>query len=291
MTDAPACAALNRATGEPLAGTGTTGISTWLLVESMEPWPARGLPDAMPPALRGRLESARAAVAGCRLVLIRPDRPSRDSHRRVFVIRSDRDERVARSTWIPSQADPGPLQVDDLLAHGAAVTAPLVLVCTHGQRDTCCAREGMPVYRALAERAARPDQVWRSTHLGGHRFAPTALVLPAGVHYGRLEPEDAADVLHHADRDRILGHRYRGRTWASGPAQAALCHVRAAHDAWGLDAVQLSAETPDGAEVVVRLTVEGAAQSVRVRRSPMPIPIVKSCGEAPVPVSRWQVVP
>lgn len=80
-----------------------------------------------------------------------------------------------------------------------------VLVCTHGARDACCGRFGYPLYRELSGLAlqagvaggplAGPVRVWRSSHLGGHRFAPTLLDLPSGRMFGRMAAGDAASVL------------------------------------------------------------------------------------------------
>jgi hypothetical protein len=56
---------------------------------------------------------------------------------------------------------------------------PEVLVCGHGRRDPCCGRWGTLLHAELA--AHRPEvRVWRCSHTGGHRFAPTAITLPIG---------------------------------------------------------------------------------------------------------------
>ena len=54
-----------------------------------------------------------------------------------------------------------------------------LLVCTNGRRDVCCAVKGRPL--ALGMAALHPDRVWEVTHTSGHRFAPTAVLLPAGT--------------------------------------------------------------------------------------------------------------
>ena len=54
---------------------------------------------------------------------------------------------------------------------------PLLLVCTHGKHDRCCARHGRPLYDALAEQAD-DGWVWQSPHVGGDRFAGNVVVLP-----------------------------------------------------------------------------------------------------------------
>lgn len=288
MSEPLLCSLSASEAGEPLVGSGTSGMTWWLLVESTEPWPAKGLPDRMDPALRGRLEAARAATPETRLLLIRRDCPTREGHRRILVIRSTGRLESARAHWISSHGDPGPLDIPALASSGEPVAEPIVLVCTHGQRDTCCARFGMPVFQALADRA--PAQVWRASHLGGHRFAPTAIVLPAGLHYGRLTCDDADALLESAAERRILPERYRGRTWASSPAQAALCSVRSHLGAWGVDDVTVDGEEADGDDVVVTLGTATGAMVARVRKRPLPAPLVKSCGQGPVAVSRWVVV-
>lgn len=56
---------------------------------------------------------------------------------------------------------------------------PEVLVCGHGRRDPCCGRWGTLLHVELAARATEA-RVWRCSHTGGHRFAPTAITLPDG---------------------------------------------------------------------------------------------------------------
>jgi len=56
---------------------------------------------------------------------------------------------------------------------------PEVLVCGHGRRDPCCGRWGTLLHVELAARGSGA-RVWRCSHTGGHRFAPTAITLPDG---------------------------------------------------------------------------------------------------------------
>lgn len=67
---------------------------------------------------------------------------------------------------------------------------PVLLVCTNGKRDACCAVRARPV--AEAAHAVAPDNVWEVSHIGGHRFAPTAIHLPSGQTFGRLTGDTAA---------------------------------------------------------------------------------------------------
>lgn len=85
-----------------------------------------------------------------------------------------------------------------------------VLVCGHGARDRCCGGSGTRL--AVEARAALPDlRVRRTSHLGGHRFAPTALSMPDGRVWAFLDAEALAGIvertLHPIDaRDHYRGH-------------------------------------------------------------------------------------
>jgi hypothetical protein len=69
-----------------------------------------------------------------------------------------------------------------------------VLVCTHGRRDRCCGSLGTSLFLDIADRW--PDiEVRRSSHLGGHRFAPTAVVLPDGRCWAHLSDELISGIV------------------------------------------------------------------------------------------------
>jgi hypothetical protein len=109
----------------------------------------------------------------------------------------------------------------------AAVPDPIgdaryLFVCTHGERDGCCGRFGEAAYRYLRERHAGPGlRVWRVSHFGGHRFAPTLLDFPTGRCWGHLS-EDACDALvRHSVHPRQLAAHYRGWCALSSEAQIA----------------------------------------------------------------------
>lgn len=99
---------------------------------------------------------------------------------------------------------------------------PLILVCTHGKRDRCCAARGFSLYRALRDTPSARAQIWESTHLGGCRFAGGALVLPQMHKYGRLAAECAKDLLDASQDGRILLDHWRGPCDLEAEAQAAV---------------------------------------------------------------------
>src|SRR5207253_3667840 len=135
-----------------------------------------------------------------------------------------------RRIALGSHAELAEIDLDDV---GEGVEGSLLLVCGHGSRDRCCAVRGTAVFGALAERLGE-EEVWMSSHQGGHRFAANLLVLPAGLQFGRMEPDDALFLAARALAGRIDLDHYRGRTCYDRIVQAAEVGVRRSA---GLEAV------------------------------------------------------
>jgi len=95
------------------------------------------------------------------------------------------------------------------VAFGSPVSEPVFLVCGHAQRNACCARFGGPLGQALAAR--HPGQVFRTTHVGGHRFAANLVILPHGLYYGPVGLAEATAAIGAYERGAVTPGRYRGR--------------------------------------------------------------------------------
>ena len=172
------CSRVARADGYLPAG--SVGASrAFVLVEAPLPWPAdvgaHPLLAPLAPVIGG---------AGARLQAVVPqaDRPPGETRVVVYrrppggFVRFDRAERSVPTDDLAAA-------IADLLVAPAEPPAPGltdVLVCTHGSRDVCCGADGMRVYGELVARDLPGVRVWRTSHTGGHRFAPTALTLPDG---------------------------------------------------------------------------------------------------------------
>ncbi len=217
--------------------------TTWLLVEQAGPWGAKALGEShLDPAVGRALEAA-AAGTGVRVALIR--RPGRHAD----CLPTARHEVLVAHTvpgrgWVrrAGVADPAELLGLDFAALGAGdhtgfgaehVGGPVALVCTNGRRDRCCALLGRPLAAELA--AAGHSEVWEVTHLGGHRFSPTMLVLPYGYAYGRLTAETAKEVLAATAAGHMVPEWSRGCSGWDRPGQAAEHAVRLATGETGVD--------------------------------------------------------
>lgn len=237
------CATASRALAEPLAGTAATA-RTWLLIEQPGPWGNKALTQShLDPELGQALDAAASAHGGRVALIRRPGRHADNSstaRHRIYLART-----VPGDSWVRTVAlsgdDLGELRKLDFAALDGATTDtdgvpplglgwepyrgdPLALVCTNGKRDRCCALLGRPLASELE--ASGGANVWEITHIGGHRFAPTLLVLPYGYAYGRLDTPAVKGVLDAVRDGHVLTDGCRGRSAWDRPGQAADLAVR-----------------------------------------------------------------
>lgn len=235
------CAALRVTLGEPLSGTAPERAASWLLLEHPGPWPASGWPGNLPAPTARVLEAA--AALSVRPQLIRPVR-GRTRHRCTVAVASCRPGR--RWLEVRELSDPRELGDLDLQAvaegrppgFGEPSSEPVVLVCTHGKRDVCCARRGRPVAQALEEEL--PGRVWETTHVGGDRFAANVVTLPHGTYHGDVTADMASLVAAAALDRQVVPGRLRGTAGIRAAAQAAEFFVRRELGITALDGVRAS---------------------------------------------------
>ena len=179
------------------------------------------------------------------------------------------------------------VQADHLdLPSAVGVSPPDVLVCGHGRRDRCCGRWGTLLQVELM--AGLPDaRVWRSSHTGGHRFAPTAITATDGRAWAFADTDLIAGVLRRSVPVAALAGHYRGTAsvpaWVQPVEQALLveygwawadCEITAARAEVAADhrraTVHLSWRDPGGAGF------EASAEVIVAREIPVLV-----CGEPP----------
>jgi len=242
------CSELSRAEQEPLVATASR-IDHWLLVEYRGLWGpnairSSGLSEQVKTSLR---EQVRARPRTRLLFIRRPDRRRRPELRAYAATSLEGEESLRRHAF----AEYEDLRSIDLLGRGTEVGDPLFLVCTHGKHDQCCARHGRPLFEALAEQVDE-EWVWQSTHVGGDRFAGNVVCLPHGIYYGRVEREDAVDVVEEHLQGRLIPAHYRGRSTYTFAEQAAERDVREGQGIWTIDGLRLVASDGTRATFVAR---------------------------------------
>lgn len=306
-----ACSVLSEQAGISAFGSASEA-RFWLAVEQSGPWGRDALSQSHLDATLGPALSTACQDAGGRLLLIRRPGQHADAHhtlsRRVLVagglsgpawlLAGDVTD-AAQLLGLPfdtlASGDPAPALA--ALPALARSREPALLVCTNARRDVCCAVRGRPV--ALEAAAARTGQVWECSHTGGHRFAPTAVVLPHGQTWARLTCELAVDALDAAEHGRVpaslLGPVHdRGRSVLSPPAQAAESFVRHQIGEVDLTALSVAARPAGTGTDHWSCTVahrDGRSWDVFATRASGHGERPDSCGKAPVPTLQWDCTP
>jgi hypothetical protein len=243
------CATAARRRDDPLVGTAAPA-RRWLLVEYPSGWATHALQSPLIPARVGaRLETLARSSRGRVLLIRRHGRRRLDAPRAWVVV--DHDGRQEWGTW---QGGHDLERAADVFAAGPVPSGPqepLLLVCTHGRHDTCCALRGRPIAEALADRW--PETTWECSHVGGDRFAANLVVLPDGACYGNLSAGSAVPVVEAHLGGTVTPAHLRGLSTEPPVVQAALV---AAHERFG----------PGGARDLVGETVDAVGPDAwRVR--------------------------
>lgn len=158
-----------------------------------------------------------------------------------------------------------------------------LFVCCHAKRDQCCAVRGRAFMKKVQ---ATHTQLWECSHLGGHRFAPTALLLPHGAVFGRLTGDSMNSIL--AGTSRGLSE-LRGLS-ALNPAEQVV--DVAAKQLWDLswsEALSIERLDSDGnAEIFGVMAPDGSRVRCTVMHTTELLPV--SCGKSPSATDVWRVV-
>lgn len=263
------CSTASRSLGEPLEGTAST-VTSFLLVEAPGPWGVEALRDArLDDEVKARLVQLEAA-RGIRPLLVRRSvrrpTPVAGASVRIFAAHTGGDRPWVESALLADVRELLDLDVAPL-AQGRSVglhlhPAQVILVCTHGRHDACCAERGRPVAAAMASEA--PDHVWEVSHIGGDRFAPNVLVLPHGLYYGGLDPADAGRFLETQAIGRLDLDHLRGRTAYPFPVQAAEIYLRRHLGLVDAAPLGLVGHAREGSRNRVELVAEGRHWRVEV---------------------------
>ena len=259
----------------------------FVLVEEPGAWGRNALRESRlgTSVLAGLL--ARCHSVNARLLLVR--RAHRPTESRRWAIA---DARLgSEATWWGTFEDDDELcDLDPAAPRGTPTDAPTFLVCTHGRRDPCCAGRGWPVAVALTEEF--PEQTWQCSHVGGDRFAANVVILPHGLYYGHVTPDDAVAIARRHLEGRVTVDLLRGRSIFAPAAQAAQHFARLEHGLDGIDELRpldLSRQ-PDGA-VAVRLAAgEGITSVVLREHESAPIPRLTCGARVATPIREWELV-
>jgi hypothetical protein len=215
------CSDRSRGMQEDPIGTATP-IETYVLLESSLPWAGDAWDTpSLPSELRAAIAHIKTHYPQTRCLLINQDQTRFRRQRSLIVYQRQARSLVSRFDRYEFVIDRPEDAIDILKSFFAKrfstrfVVRPTqdVLICTHGSHDRCCARHGNPFYvqaRRMVQSLSADVQVWRCSHFGGHRFAPTAITLPDGRVYARLDSFSLKSILSRSGSLDSMNAIYRG---------------------------------------------------------------------------------
>ena len=283
------CSMVTAALGEPSAGTATFA-ERFVLVELPSPWPK---PITSHPIFE-ESDIATLKAPGVRVLAVgRADDPD-GRHSVITYVRSQGhlgyegfevlvDTEDLRETVLAEARG----HADGTPPIGNAISGTDLLICTQGTHDRCCGRFGTMLYVDVHDRFGPDVRVWRTSHTGGHRFAPTGISLPDGVNWSGLDAGVLDAVMSRSGSAADLAQHVRGRSALKDRRLQIADAAALARYGWGwLDAditATLDADSFDGGDrAAVRLDAdvpgEGPTSLTMVLEASEPIP-VPPCGK------------
>ena len=272
---------------EPLPGTAKPG-SVYVLFEWPEAWPRDVMGDAalgeeLTAKLAPKLEEHNATL----LLIRHPTREGRNiSDHHLYLVFAD--EAVTEVKHVDSPDELLDLDLSGPGRNGAERRdRPLLLICTHAKRDRCCAVKGRPMVNELHARhpfGPGNDVVWETSHIKGHRFAPTMLLMPWAYSFGRMNVEATDAMLTDASEGLyfVPGNRGRGTL---GPVEQ-VAELAVAAEMPGARYGQFEVAASDDGSALVTDTASGQVYEVQLVQRPVS-GVVDSCGKPPKESTAW----
>ena len=203
------CCDVAEAANEPMMGT-AVAADVWFMLEYTRPWGAKATSENELPVEVMRWLGDEGMRCNGRLQFIRQFRPEAEEIA-FFIGVAGRLYRFDLAQYEDLLGlDVTAVIKDDPRYLGNLIQEKQYFICTNGKRDRSCAIRGAASFREFAAQAG--DAVWMTTHLGGHRFAPTLLSLPDGVCYGRIHAQDVGQFLAFSRRNVIWLDKLRGQS-------------------------------------------------------------------------------
>jgi hypothetical protein len=274
------CSALSRSSGEQLFGT-AKHAAVWLLLETPGAWPKAALDcPTIPREVTDHLLTLEAQGRPVRCLAVRP-LDERTPTRKCFIAFCDGTNPVLYSMQVAEYHDLLSLDLGRVTSgrdpRAVAEPGSLYAVCAHGSHDRCCGTYGGRTYAAAKSAGVSALQ---ASHVGGCRFAPNVLCLPAGLLYGYVSEDEVTAIVRGHESGQIHLDRYRGRTCYAKPAQVAEFFLRRETGVLGYRDIACRdwTETSPGQWLTRFCICDGEEFEVIHRRAGEPLLVMHKCG-------------
>ena len=228
-----------------------------VVVTTPLPWPKPALDH---PLLTVAAEVARHSARPTRLLAAAPD----DNGPGLVVVYDRVGGTAIEARHRIDAADPdapdalAALVVGPAPAEAHTPARPALLICTQGSHDVCCGSEGARLAEELAgaKRSGTGFELFRVSHTGGHRFAPTAMTIPDGRMWSGLDASDVEAIFSQKNPSPEGSLIDRCRGWWGADTGSAQIAERAvfAELGWSLDAQARSVEVATAGDTAAETT-------------------------------------
>ncbi|MBW4570164.1 MAG: sucrase ferredoxin [Tolypothrix carrinoi HA7290-LM1] len=216
------CSDHSKQVGEDVIGS-ATNYQTYVLIECPPPWHSEALNSRwVPNSLKVLVEELKRTKQPIRFLLIANNESHKIDHTTLLIYHQQ--EGLGNGYRKQEFKLPNIEQAAPTIRKWLSGSTPKyevktsvtrdILVCTHGSHDMCCARYGNPFFyhadATISDLGLDEVRIWKSSHFGGHRFAPTAIDLPEGRYYGALDQESFKSILTRSGDINCLNKVYRG---------------------------------------------------------------------------------
>ena len=230
MTGSKYCSVMTGQTGAPLAGTAPFAKHFVFITWPKKYWQYEALKSkgGFPEGLKEWMNS-QSKISGKISIRLVSSKELTNESADIYVY----PEKIYYSNILPEEI------IGVLMSHflkksnseniAKSIERDLILVCTHGRHDKCCAKFGKELADNLRMQLKDQEEnieVFDSSHLGGHRFAPIMIDFPSGRAYGQLTTEEIPNYFESRKEGMVYAQAYRGSVFLPELLQVAEAYVQ-----------------------------------------------------------------
>lgn len=233
-------------------------VDHWFLLEYSEHWEKDSLEKSLiPETVKSELNKGLKLLQNSRLQLIKRELHT-EGPINFYYIKSTEFEPKSYHFQLNTYEELVELDLISLIEKGdirdSETDEKIAIICTHGAYDSCCGKYGMPVFNELQKNNSL--SVWRSTHVGAHRFSANMVMLPEGIYYGRVGIDNAAEIAEAHLKGDIVLDNFRGRCCFRQPSQVSDYFIRKQLSIHGIYEVRWEFEKDRDDYIAVEFLVE-----------------------------------
>lgn len=228
MSEEMQCSLATKKSNENII-TSAANIDVQIAIELAEPWDAIPLKSKyFPTELLALAPTLAKAKINCGINYFVNNSSASLNSRKVFIFKKLENEFLPYEKFVlevpNNQLENFPTLLLQLLLHSDKEILKWqtekihhfieLFICTHGLRDQCCGIYGNQLYEEFKETIFKSNnkdfRIWKSSHIGGHRYAPTFFEAPNMRWYGLFDLNSIETFLDRKQNDFKIKNNYRG---------------------------------------------------------------------------------